>query len=384
MEKMVKKIAGSQPAIFYDVDGTHKADTCEPLKAAKKRGELFHSAFAHGCYPGRKMPPKMLPELCVACVWDANVDQTWGLPKHRNEGIELGYLTRGTLDFIVDDVHHRLNGGDLTVTRPWQPHQVGKPLISASRMHWLILDVGVRRPNDLWAWPKWINFAPQDLAKFTQLLSHNEQVIWQGNRHIEKCFEEIAEHIQKAETPEDIQTRLRHYINELFLEVYEMLQKKNIKLNPRLSSTRRSVEMFLAGLSEHADYPWTLQSMAKHCNLGRSRFAHYCKKITNMTAAEYLAYCRVEKAKHLLKNRPDMNILDAALACGFESSQYFATVFKKKTGLCPSDYRNSNNITQNAPSSGPVQLDPYRTTTQMRHKPAARKKKQKCGPASDL
>ncbi len=41
-----------QPAIFYDVDGTHKADTCENLKIAKARGELFHSAYAHGCYPG--------------------------------------------------------------------------------------------------------------------------------------------------------------------------------------------------------------------------------------------------------------------------------------------------------------------------------------------
>jgi hypothetical protein len=76
---MVNKPTKSQPAIFYDVCGTHKADTCENLKAAKKRGELSHSAFAHGCYPGVKMPPKMMPELCVACVWDANKDQSWGL-----------------------------------------------------------------------------------------------------------------------------------------------------------------------------------------------------------------------------------------------------------------------------------------------------------------
>lgn len=145
---MAKNKTKQQPAIFYDVNGTHKADTCENLKAAKERGELFHSAFAHGCYPGVKMPPKVLPELCVACVWDANQDQSWGLPKHRNEGIELGYLARGNLDFIVEGKPHHLKAGDLTVTRPWQLHQVGDPLISASRMHWLILDVGVRRPND--------------------------------------------------------------------------------------------------------------------------------------------------------------------------------------------------------------------------------------------
>jgi len=228
----------------------------------------------------------------------------------------------------------------MTITRPWQPHQVGSPLISASRMHWLILDVGVRRPNDLWNWPDWINFAPQDLQQLTQLLSHNEQVVWKGNKHIEKCFEQIAEYIQNSDAPESIQTRLQLYINELFLEVFEMLQTQNIKLNAKLSSTRRSVEMFLAGLNEHIDYPWTLETMAQHCNLGRSRFAHYCKQITNMTAAEHLNHCRTEKAKRLLIENQEMNILDIAMSCGFESSQYFATVFKKKTGLTPSQYRN--------------------------------------------
>jgi AraC family L-rhamnose operon regulatory protein RhaS len=336
MQKQTKP----QPAIFYGVDGTHKADTCENLKAAKERGELHLAGYAHGCYPGFKMPTKMLPELCVACMWDANKDQTWGLPPHRNEGIEFGYLTRGNLDFIVENTHHRLKAGDLTVTRPWQPHQVGNPLIKASRMHWLILDVGVRRPNDSWQWPSWINFAPRDVQRLTRLLSHNEQVVWQGNIQIEHCFEKIAEYVDNTENPESAQTRLQLYVNELLLEVFEMLQKTNVQLNARLSSTRRSVEMFLHGLNEHLDYPWTLEDMARHCNLGRSRFAHYCKRITNMTAAEYLTHCRIEKAKTLLRRKSDKTVLDVALDCGFESSQYFATVFRKKTGSTPSQFRD--------------------------------------------
>ncbi|MFC1766885.1 AraC family transcriptional regulator [Planctomycetota bacterium] len=336
----MRKLTTVQPAIFYDVNGTHKADTCENLKAAKTREELYLGGFSHGCYPGYKLSPKVLPELCVACMWDAGGDQSWGLPKHRNEGIEFGYLTRGKLDFFVDDELHKLQAGQLTVTRPWQPHQVGSPRISASRMHWLILDVGVRRPNDLWRWPDWINFAPQDLDQLTRLLSHNEQVVWQGNPHIEKCFEKLADYYD-SENPETAQTRLRLYINELLIEVYEMLQQRNITLNAKLSSTRRSVEMFLHGLSDHVDYPWTLDTMAQHCNLGRSRFSHYCRKINNMTASDYLMHCRMEKAKEMLLN-PSANITDIAFQCGFASSQYFATVFKRRLGINPSQYREQN------------------------------------------
>ncbi len=330
----MQKTNTPQPAIFYDVNGTHRADTCEPLKAAKERKELHLGGFSHGCYPGHKLPTKMLPELCVSCFWDAKKDQNWGLPKHRNEGMELGYLTRGTLDFIVDDKIYKLKAGDLTVTRPWQPHQVGNPNVAASRMHWLIIDVGVRRPNDLWTWPGWINFASHDIKKLTELLSYNEHPVWRGNASIEKCFEDTAKCVETHD-PQAVQTRIQLHINQLFLEVYEMLQKKNIKLDANLSSTRRSVEMFLSGLNKHLDYPWTLDAMARHCNLGRSRFSYYCKRITNMTPADYLIHCRIEKAKKLLKKKQNLPVSEVAYKCGFETSQYFSTVFRKKTGSSP-------------------------------------------------
>lgn len=326
-----------QPAIFYGVNGTYQADTCEPLRQAKKRGELFHDAFARGTYPGRRLPPNILPELCVSCVWDAKHDQTWGLDMHRNEGIELGYLTRGKLDYICDGKLYHLKSGSLAITRPWQPHQVGSPHITAGRMHWLILDVKMRRPNDRWHWPRWMSFAPKDIARLTELLSQNEHPVWQGNQAIEDCFENIAA-CYDAESPEQVHTRLQLLINQLFLEVYEMLQKQNVVLDIHLTTARRNVEIFLESLPKHVDYAWTLDNMAKHCNLGRTRFAHYCQQITNKSPIEYLTHCRVEAAKRFLKQK-DFNITEVAFTCGFESSQYFANTFKRLTGCSPRDYR---------------------------------------------
>ncbi|OQA01974.1 MAG: HTH-type transcriptional activator RhaS [Planctomycetes bacterium ADurb.Bin412] len=334
----MKKTSKVQPAIFYDVDRTYRADSCEPLRKAKERGELAHAAFARRSYPGYRLPPKIMPELCVACVWDAKQDQTWGLPMHRNEGIELGYLTRGKLDFIVEEKLYKLKSGALTVTRPWQPHKVGDPLVHASRMHWLILDVGVRRPNEAWKWPNWFTFSPGDLARLTELLRYNEQPVWQANERIERCFENIAEYVSTGQ-PEQVQTRLQLNINELFLEVYEMLQEQDIQLDSHLATTKRNVEMFLEALPKHIDYPWTLESMAKHCDLGRSRFTHYCRQITNMSPTEYLIHCRIEAAKKILKFHPDRKITEIAFSCGFESSQYFANVFKRYVGCSPKLFR---------------------------------------------
>jgi transcriptional regulator GlxA family with amidase domain len=49
----------------------------------------------------------------------------------------------------------------------------------------------------------------------------------------------------------------------------------------------------------------------------------------------YLAQCRIDRSRDLLRTRPELNIT------GFASSQYFATVFRAHIGVSPLIYRNS-------------------------------------------
>jgi AraC family L-rhamnose operon regulatory protein RhaS len=294
--------------------------------------------FARRSYPGIPLPPKMLPEVCSVGFWDAVGTQNWGLDWHRNEGIELTYLARGKLAFLVDNEQFLLQNGDLTVTRPWQKHRVGNPNIAACRLYYLIVDVGVRQPNQPWRWPSWLILSPNDLRRLTTLLRHNEQPVWSANQEVRRCFEKIGELVD-AVKPLSVQTQLQIYINELFLVLKQLLQKKNAPLNAHLTSTRRSVEMFLAALPEHMEDLWTVEEMARQCGLARSRFTDYCHQITNLTPAEYLIQCRVEAAQKLLLAEPHTSITDIALSCGFQSSQYFATVFRQKTGGSPRQYR---------------------------------------------
>ena len=274
-------------------------------------------------------------------VWDAVGIQNWGLDWHRNEGVELTYLARGKLEFLVDNEEFLLQNGDLTVTRPWQRHRVGNPNVAASRLYPLILDVGVRRPDQPWQWPSWLIFSPEDLRRLTRLLSHNEQPVWRANQEIRRCFENIGELVDTA-NPLSVQTQLQIYINELFLALLQLLQKKNAPMDAHLVSTRRTVEIFLGALPEHLEEPWTVEDMARQCGLGRSRFADYCRQVTNLAPAQYLAQCRVEAARKRLLAEPAASITDVAFSCGFQSSQYSATVFRRKTSNSPRQYRRNS------------------------------------------
>lgn len=331
-------IKHSESAIFLSSRATYHSDRCEALRAAVARGEVKLVAFSRRGYPGEPMPPRMLPEISTIGYWDAAAPQTWGLATHRNEGIEITYLARGKTDFAVGGHKQTLESGHLVITRPWQAHQVGNPNVGACRLCWILLDVGVRRPDQQWRWPQWLVLSPSDRKRLTTLLSHNEQAIWRANAEIGACFDKIAP-LLDASPPRSAQTRLVLHINELIVALLDLLRTKAVPLDPRLASTKRSVELFLSALPRYVVQPWTLAEMARQCGLGRSRFADYCRQIVNLTPSEYLTRCRIEAAKNKLRDEPSASVTEIALASGFQSSQYFATVFKELTGLTPREYR---------------------------------------------
>ncbi len=326
------------PAIFHNQKSTCFADTCDPLKEAAQRGEVKVSAWSQAPYPGHQLPTGFLPQVRSIGVWDASHAQSWGLDLHCNEGIEFTYLARGKTAFESDGKCHTLESGHLTITRPWQLHRVGNPQVSASRLHWLILDVDVRRPNQTWKWPDWLLFSADEIDRLTQLLQHNEASVWRADPEVIRIFTKLIELVENQPAVGN-ETRLKLYINEFLLAVLAMLEGNKITLDKHLSTSQRVVEMFLQALPDHAAHDWDLNSMAKQCGLSRSQFSHYCRTTTNRTPIEYLNACRIRTAARLLTEKPEMNITEVAHACGYHSSQYFSTSFLALQGCSPTDFR---------------------------------------------
>ena len=101
---------------------------------------------------------------------------------------------------------------------------------------------------------------------------------------------------------------------------------------------RDRVEAFLPMLARHCEEDWPLERMAAACGIGRTHFSRWLKELTGDTPVQYLNRWRVERARVMLREGR-MSVTDIALACGFQSSQYFATVYRTFTGLRPGDAR---------------------------------------------
>ena len=327
--------------IYTNEDETLQADACRPLVEAADAGEIRLETLVHGHYPGRPLPREALPGLKTVGYWDAEGPQGWGLGWHQNEGIELTLLERGGLDFAVEGQERRLKPNDLTVTRPWQRHRLGSPHIGPGRLHWVILDVAVRRPHQTWRWPSWVMLGTSDLEELTQILRQNEQPVWHGAGAVCECFVRIARAIEQDREGSSV-SWLTVLLNELLLHTLELFRSHGPTLDATLSDTQRTVELFLEDLRSDPRQlaeEWTVRRMAQCCGLGVTRFTDYCRRLTNTTPMQHLNRMRLERAARLLREQDGLTNEQIAGQCGFSSAQYFATVFRRHFGRTPQQYR---------------------------------------------
>jgi AraC family L-rhamnose operon regulatory protein RhaS len=332
-------------AIYQARRKPYEIDTCEPQVRAVQEGKIKLHALTKGHYPGSKFSSDILPGLNSIGFWDGAGPQDWGLNEHRNEGVEIVFLETGRMAFTVDKRRFELGPGSLTITRPWQLHKLGDPNIGPGRLHWLIVDVGVRRPNQDWRWPEWLVLTQPDLAELTRKLRHNETPVWKSTADIAQSFQKIAQCILEWNQPHSV-SRMIIKLNQLFVGILDALTAQQLDENPDLTSRRRTVELFLKDLAENpvsSRELWTLGQMAQQCGMGVTAFSKYARELVNVGPMEYLNQCRLDHAARQLREKPELSVTDVAFANGFNSSQYFATCFRRRFKQSPSRFLAGQN-----------------------------------------
>ncbi|TGV03515.1 helix-turn-helix transcriptional regulator [Flavivirga rizhaonensis] len=322
----------------YEADGVvYHADTCLPLIDAFKRKKLKFKALARHTYPGDRLDENTLGLNSIG-YWDANEPQDWGLDWHRNEGIEFHFLESGTMPYSQENKEVLLTPNHLTITRPWEAHKVGNPYIGMGKFYWVIIDLGVRRPHQDWVWPDWITLTPSDLTRLTTILRQNEKSIWKTDQRVRDCFMRINKAVN-TDVKGNNASRIRLLVNYLLILLLDLLNTDDIVLNESLTDSSRSVKFFLKELEKSLSENWTIELMAQSAGVGLTRFTHHCKRLTNLTPMRYLMMKRLEMSKEILQGNKDLTIAEIAYMCGFTTSQYFATVFKKHEKCSPNEYR---------------------------------------------
>ena len=107
-----------------------------------------------------------------------------------------------------------------------------------------------------------------------------------------------------------------------------------LSYSPRI---RKIVEYMLQNFEKDI----SLNSLAEQFNIHKTHLARIFKEETGASIHEAILDLRMEKAKQLLFDS-EMKVSDIIEETGFNSPQNFYVLFKKYTGLSPSEYRSKD------------------------------------------
>ncbi len=123
----------------------------------------------------------------------------------------------------------------------------------------------------------------------------------------------------------------------------------NRSLPPKRVSGRRSSDVLMVGnefiesalrfIRDNAHHEIEISQIAKRSGVSRRTLEKRFRETLNSSPHQELLRMRMELAKSLLVDS-NISITQIALRSGFGSSQVFSTVFKKQTGMTPSQYRS--------------------------------------------
>lgn len=91
-------------------------------------------------------------------------------------------------------------------------------------------------------------------------------------------------------------------------------------------------------MAERYAQPITLKTVAEAVGLSPNYFSALFQQVVGVTFREQLCRIRIEEGKRLLIST-DYPISDIAVSMGFSDQSYFCKVFKRVTGITPSQYR---------------------------------------------
>lgn len=237
--------------------------------------------------------------------------------KHRD--IELLYLTDGKIKLHLDNDVFYAEKDDVVVVNPDVLHNI-IPLTDSVTYDCIIIDKSFFERHGF-------SFNGVHIKEIIRDESLNERV----------C------NIKNLMTTD----RSKYYVAEIYLCLLgislEMFEKYSVEKesNQNFNTSLATVESGIDYIHKHFNDSINVDDVSRYSGYSKFHFCRCFKEITGHTVVNYINMQKIKYAKKMLEKN-NMTVNEIAEVCGFNSTTYFATVFKKYTGYSPSEVKYIN------------------------------------------
>lgn len=147
---------------------------------------------------------------------------------------------------------------------------------------------------------------------------------------------------------ESLKTMIKqaHDIDEL-IDVFNACASNiiNNMQQENLTNISKHIQMAIDYINENYQKKLSLEDVSHYINLSVVHTSRLFKKETGKTILDYINEVKLTKAKQMLDSGK-YKVYEVADELGFNTSHYFSTLFKKFTGVTPSEYLQNKHISQ--------------------------------------
>jgi len=158
----------------------------------------------------------------------------------------------------------------------------------------------------------------------------------------------VFDYLLKPVDDEELEETLANLVKKIQEEDHDYEQLRgskgtsNVELIPLPRGVNNHViDSTIAFIADNFSSPVGLQEAAAFLELSESHLSRLFKEVTGLNFLQYLNAWRINKAVELMKD-PKRNIGEIATNCGFPTPGYFAKIFKRFTGVTPTQYRDEH------------------------------------------
>lgn len=246
------------------------------------------------------------------------------------DSIEIHYMKRGHLRWWVEDEDYEFSTGCVFIVKPGELHGGDGGAIQPCEHYW----VRLRLPGEGKALPLLsVAQTKEVVERFKAMRLRTFSVSSQVNEFFARLHEE---HRNPQNSDAELMARsLFHGLLVTILRDSETHHRARAQAPIITWQVRRAKEWLETNYREQdLKVDQLSRSFGRSATALRSRF----KLETGYTPHEYVQHRRIEEARQELLES-DREVTEIAHGLGFSSSQYFATVFRRQTGMTPSAFR---------------------------------------------
>ncbi len=252
---------------------------------------------------------------------------------------EIAFIRRGSVGVMAGSTGYTVNQGEAIFHAPNEYHNIWANGDSAEVV---IVTFICKSPLMKFFEKQIFSLTKSEISLIEHLLSLGEETFADPPDIVYQKGLTLS-HPQKSGNLQ----RIRIALEELLLlllqgsETVDRLKRRNDAAGTK--NDRLITDSIIRTLTENIYGSITLDEVCAGVLFSKSYLKNLFKRNTGYSIMDYYTHLKIERAKILVKDGK-LSVSEIAELLGYSSIHYFSRVFKKKTGLSPTEYKSKKSL----------------------------------------